>query len=109
MKQVTKPLPLGVRRLGVAEAKSKLSEVMRDAAKGPTVIHCRGRDVAVLLALEEYEQLLAQQPEKVSTGRAFLQRVDLVKRRHAGGIDSFEPAPMKFVPEKPFSRRTSKD
>jgi len=31
-----------IRRLGVAEAKSKLSEVLRDAAQGPTIIHSRG-------------------------------------------------------------------
>jgi prevent-host-death family protein len=108
MKQATKPLSAPVRRVGVAEAKSKLSEVMRDAGKGPTIIHCRGRDVVVLLALEEYERLLAQVPERSTTGNAFLQRIDLVKRRHAGGVDEFEPAAMKFEPEKPFGRRTSK-
>jgi len=108
MKQVAKSLTAPIRRVGVAEAKSKLSEVMRDAANGPTIIHCRGRDAVVLLALEEYEQLLAQLPEKAATGRAFLHRIEAVKRRHAGGVDDFEPKTMKFVPESPFARRTSK-
>ena len=38
-----------------AEAKSKLSEVLREAAQGPTVIHSRGKDLAVVLAMEDYE------------------------------------------------------
>ena len=47
------------RRLGVAEAKMRLSELLRDAAAGPTVIHSRGRDVAVVLAVEDYDRLTA--------------------------------------------------
>ncbi len=109
MKQVTRSSSVPIRRVGVAEAKSKLSEVMREAANGPTIIHCRGRDVAVILALEEYEQLLAQLPEKSATGRAFLHRIELLKRRHARAVDDdFEPATMKFEPVNPFARRVSK-
>ncbi len=108
MKQVAKSLTAAVRRVGVAEAKGKLSEVMRDAVKGPTIIHCRGRDAVVLLALEEYEQLLAQLPEKAFTGEAFLHRIEAVKRRHAGGVDDFAPKTMTFVPGNPFARQASK-
>ena len=105
MKQATvSPVP-SPRRLGVAEAKSRLSEVLRDAAKGPTIIHSRGRDLAVLLAIEEYEQLVAEHPGGPGTGGAFLGRIDAVKRRHGGGVEQFEPAPMHFQAVDPFSRR----
>jgi prevent-host-death family protein len=92
------------RRLGVAEAKSRLSEVLRDAAQGPLVIHSRGRDLAVVVAVEEYERLTAgQQPERAG-GSAFLQRVEALKLRHDGGIQDFEPARLDFVPADPFAR-----
>jgi prevent-host-death family protein len=89
------------RRLGVAEAKSKLSELLREAAQGPTVIHSRGKDLAVVLAIEDYERLTADQHRKNAGGAAFLQRIEAVKHRHGGGAD-FEPARLDFVPVKPF-------
>lgn len=92
------------RRLGVAEAKSKLSEVLRDAAQGPLIIHSRGRDLAVVLAVEEYERLTAGQQPSRAGGSAFLQRVEALKLRHDGGGDDFEPARLDFVPEAPFGR-----
>jgi len=93
------------RRVGVAEAKSKLSEVLRDAAQGPTIIHSRGRDLAVLLAIDDYEQLLASHPGAAGTGAALLRRLEVVKQRHQGGVKDFEPAPMDFKPLDPFARR----
>lgn len=107
MKQSVQSSAPSPRRVGVAEAKSRLSEVLRDAAKGPTIIHSRGRDLAVLLAIDEYEQLVAEHPGGPGTGGAFLSRLDAVKRRHGGGVDDFEPAPMRFQPVVPFSRRRS--
>src|SRR4051794_9718834 len=92
------------RRLGVAEAKSRLSEVLRDAAQGPLVIHSRGRDVAVVLAVEEYERLTAGQHPLSAGGSEFLQRVEALKLRHDGGVDDFEPARLDFVPANPFAR-----
>lgn len=91
------------RRLGVAEAKSKLSEVLRDTAQGPLVIHSRGRDLAVVLAVEEYERLTAGQQPLRAGGSEFLQRVEALKLRHGGGVD-FEPARLDFVPADPFAR-----
>lgn len=105
MKRAAASAVLSPRRVGVAEAKSKLSEVLRDAAKGPTIIHSRGRDLAVLLAIEEYEHLIAEHPGGPGTGGAFLSRIDAVKRRHGGGAEDFEPAPMKLQPVDPFARR----
>lgn len=93
------------RRVGVAEAKSKLSEVLRDAAKGPTIIHSRGRDLAVLLAIEEYEHLVADQTGGPGSGGAFLRRIEAVKGRHDGGVEDFQPAPMVFHPADPFAPR----
>lgn len=93
------------RRLGVAEAKSKLSEVLRDAAQGPLVIHNRGRDLAVVLAIEDYERLTAEQRLPRAGGEAFLQRVEALKQRYGGGVSDFEPARLDFVPADPFVRR----
>lgn len=103
MKETSTSAVLSPRRVGVAEAKSKLSEVLRDAAKGPTIIHSRGRDIAVLLAIEEYEQLVAEHPGGPGTGMAFLNRIDAVKRRHGGGVSRFDPAPMKYQAVDPFA------
>jgi prevent-host-death family protein len=92
------------RRLGVAEAKGKLSEVLRDTAQGPLVIHSRGRDIAVVLAVEEYERLTADQQSSRAGGSAFLQRVEALKLRHDGGVSDFEPARLDFAPVDPFVR-----
>jgi prevent-host-death family protein len=108
MKEVTSPLGRPLRRVGVAEAKSRLSAVLRDTAKGPTIIHSRGHDRAVLVAIEEYEQLIAEHPGGPGTGSAFLGRIDAVKRRHGGGIAEFKPAPMSFRTVDPFSRRRAR-
>lgn len=102
----TRPKLQRPRRLGVAEAKSKLSEVLREVAQGPTVIHSRGRDLAVVLAIEDYERLTADHPSAAAGGAAFLQRVEALKRQHGGGgVNDFEPARLDFVPVDPFGRR----
>lgn len=91
------------RRLGVAEAKRRLSEVLRDVAQGPTVIHSRGRDLAVVLAMEDYERLkVGQQPQRLG-GEEFLQRIDALKQRYGGGVSDFEPSRLDFVPVDPFA------
>jgi prevent-host-death family protein len=90
--------------LGVAEAKGKLSEVLRDAAQGPLVIHSRGRDLAVVLAIDEYDRLTAGQQPPRAGGSAFLERVEALKLRHGGGVSDFEPARLDFVPADPFAR-----
>jgi prevent-host-death family protein len=95
MKQTISP-----RRLGVAEAKSKLSSVLRDVAAGPTIIHSRGHDVAVLLAIDDYVALAG---ERGGAGAAFLERIDAVKRREGGGVDAFEPARLDLRIADPFA------
>jgi prevent-host-death family protein len=84
MKKGTQVVSPRTRRLGVAEAKSKLSEVLREAALGPTVIHSRGRDLVVVLAVEDYERLTAAQHLPGAGGAAFLQRVEALKQWHGG-------------------------
>lgn len=108
MNQGAYTFPLRTRRLGVAEAKSKLSEVLREVAHGPTVIHSRGRDLAVVLAIEDYERLVADQTPSIAGGASFLQRVEELKRRHGGGVDDFEPARLDFVRAEPFGRKTTR-
>lgn len=105
MKEATARHTRSPRRVGVAEAKSRLSQVLRDTAGGPTIIHSRGHDLAVLLAIGDYAQLVAHHPGGPGTGGAFLSRIDAVKRRHGGGVEEFEPAAMSFRAVDPFSRR----
>lgn len=100
--------PLRTRRLGVAEAKSRLSEVLRDVAQGPMVIHSRGRDLAVVLAIEDYERLMVDQQPQRSGGATFLQRVEALKQRHGGGVGDFEPARLDFAPADPFERKRTR-
>lgn len=95
----------GAKRLGVAEAKSRLSEVLREADKGPTIIHSRGRDLAVVLAIDEYERLIAAQASSEAGGASFLKRVEELRRRHGDGVSDFEPARLDFVPVEPFTRK----
>jgi prevent-host-death family protein len=101
MEQIPQP-SLRTRRLGVAEAKSKLSEVLREASNGPTIIHSRGKDLAVVLSMDDYERLVAEQPQEAG-GAAFLSRVEELKRRHGGGVSNFQPARLAFVPAEPFA------
>jgi antitoxin (DNA-binding transcriptional repressor) of toxin-antitoxin stability system len=86
------------RRLGVTEAKSKLSEALRHIDEGPTVIQSRGRDVAILISVDECERLLSVRRSRGPTGgAAFLERVEALKLRHGGGVEGFEPEPLRFV------------
>jgi hypothetical protein len=74
------------------------------APAGRLVIHSRGRDIAVVLAGEEYERLTAGQQSLRAGGSVFLERVEALKLRHDGGVSDFEPARLDFVPADPFAR-----
>jgi hypothetical protein len=63
------------RRLGIAEAKANLSQVVRRAAGGATA------------------------------GRAFLDRLEALKSRWGGGIDDFAPAELRCAAARPFVGR----
>lgn len=105
MKQAVPQPPIRPKRLGVAEAKSRLSDVLRHASDGPTIIHSRGRDLAVVLAVEDYDRLTAGQAT-AGGGARFLERVEVLKQRHAGGVDDFAPAPLALQPTDPFAPRS---
>src|SRR5690348_16082058 len=96
MKEVTMSAMRAHRRVGVAEAKARFSEVLRESVRNPTIIHSRGRDLAVLLAIDEYEQLAASATGSAGTGAAFLDRISAVRQRHGGGVDEFSPPAMQF-------------
>jgi prevent-host-death family protein len=107
MTEPARKLPPRPQRLGVAEAKSRLSELLRHTADGPTIIHSRGRDVAVVLAIEDYDRLVAEHDVGSGGGAQFLERVEILKQRHGGGVEDFAPAPMVFQPVDPFARKKS--
>jgi len=90
------------KRLGVAEAKSRLSELLRHVADGPTIIHSRGRDLAVVLAVEDYDRLTGGEG-RTAGGARFLERIEALKQHHGGGVDEFLPTPLAFTPEGPFA------
>ena len=104
VKQVTSSTPAArpARRVGVAEAKSKFSQLLRDAALAPAIIHSRGRDLVVVLAVAEYEALLSHRA--VTGGAALLGRIEALKQASGGGED-FTPARLEFAPVDPFSER----
>ena len=87
-------------RLSVAETKARLSEVLRSVERGPTVVHNRGRDVAVLLGIEEYERLRAS-AERTPMAR-FLDDTDALRARFGGGAD-LEIERLALAPRDPFT------
>jgi prevent-host-death family protein len=91
-----------MKRIGIAEAKAHLSEVVRDAAASPIVIHNRGRDVAVVLSVEDYERLTKASAK--SPAREFLDSVQELKDRYGGGAD-FPYERMSYTPRDPFAAK----
>jgi len=105
--KVVRPLPVRPRRLSVAEAKAKLSEALRSIRSGPSIIHNRGRDVAVLIDVEQYEQLVAEQSaaHAQTPAKSFFDRLEQLKRLHGGGVDGFEAPRIDYRPRRPFTSR----
>lgn len=96
--------PRSLRRIGVADAKARLSELLRDAARGPTLIHNRGRDLAVVLAISDYDELTAEAGDTRGAGAAFLERIDALKARSPHLGEDFEPARLTLDFDDPFRR-----
>jgi prevent-host-death family protein len=112
MKRVTKSSPaepglLRPRRLSVAEAKAKLSEALRSIRNGPSIIHNRGRDVAVLIDVEQYDRLVAEQraQQTQTPAQSFLARLEHIKQELGSGADGFAPRKIDYRPRNPFSIR----
>jgi prevent-host-death family protein len=82
-------------RYSVAEAKAHLSEVVRRTREAPAVIHNRGRDVAVVLSIGDYQRL--RQRAGVSPVHRWL--ADLASwHKRTGGAD-FEPETLRLEPQ----------
>lgn len=83
------------RRVSVAVAKARLSSLIREAEQRPTVIQNRGRDVAVLMSLTDYEKVsaLVSAPAE-SRAERFLRDVEALKEKFGGGVDDFSPSPL---------------
>lgn len=99
MKGVISALPR-FRRMGVAQAKARLSEALRDLSAGPVVIHSRGRDVAVLLAIDDFDMLSADRGSR--GGAALLERLANLKHGLSGGVDDFEPGKLNLRTRRAF-------
>ncbi len=79
-------------RYSVAEAKAQLAEVLRSTETRPAVIQRRGRDVAVVLSLSDYQRLRDQ--AGVRPASQWLERLAQWRRRTGGS--QFDPAPFVF-------------
>lgn len=95
--------PPASRTYSVAEAKARLSEILRNLEEGPTMIHNRGRDTAVLLGVEAYERLLARADDVPTPMAAFLADVGTLKDRLGGGAD-LQVERASLTPRDPFAR-----
>jgi prevent-host-death family protein len=67
----------------VAEARQRLSEVLRNAAREPQTIYSRSRPVAVVVAVETFEEFRVWQAERKArtVGAAFAELRSLTKAR----------------------------
>jgi len=97
-----------VRRMGVAEAKAQLPEILRTASQRRTIIQKRGRDVAVVIGIDELRRL-EEAGEGATAGARLLARLERWRER-TGGIEGFDPERASFVPDEAFAptRRSTK-
>ncbi len=92
------------RRLGVADAKAHLSELLRDVSTGPTVIHSRGKDLAVIVSVEDFARLESAAASKETGGAAFLERIARLRTAEADEDFGFDPERVNVKVENPFAR-----
>lgn len=84
---LSKPTPV-VQRWKLEDAKARLSEVVRRAGtKGPQLVTIRGKEAAVILAPEQYRQLLPKPKGHLPLIR-FLQGLGLAGIDVERGIDT---------------------
>ncbi|MBI2896154.1 MAG: type II toxin-antitoxin system Phd/YefM family antitoxin [Deltaproteobacteria bacterium] len=91
----------GERRWKVADAKAKLSEVLHEAARRPQVIASRGREVAVVVSMEQYAELLRSRGRQAPRARLaeFLRFAEQLRGR--GGATLI--LPRRRARRSPFS------
>lgn len=103
-----------MKRVGIAEAKAHLSEVVRDAASEPIVIHNRGKDVAVVVGTSEYERLLEAAGKRPTAGAKFLDSIRELKEKYGGGYElvterlDFPDRDPFALPKRSKKKRTQK-
>jgi prevent-host-death family protein len=90
------------RRLGVAEAKARFAELLRDSELGATVIHNRGRDVAVVLSMAEYDALAHGALPRTAAGPRLIQ--SLAEWRARSEPVDFQPERIRINPQAFRSR-----
>lgn len=72
------------KRMGVAEAKAHLSEVLKTADVEPVVIHSRGRDVAVVVGMATYERLLTAEASAPTAMQSLMADLADLRDKHGG-------------------------
>lgn len=88
-------------RVGVAEAKARFAEVVGNADKRRTIIQRRGKDVAVVIGIDELARL-EEAGRGATAGTRLLARLERVKASAGVALD-FEPARVDFAPRDPFA------
>lgn len=83
------PVAAGMERWKLEDAKAKLSEVVRLAGtNGPQLVTIRGKEAAIIIAPEEYRQLLPKPKGHLSLVRFLqglgLENVDITRENDTG-------------------------
>ena len=82
------PVPTGMVRWKLEDAKARLSEVVRLASTaGPQLVTVRGREAAVILAPEQYKRLLPKQKGDLPLAR-FLKGLGLAALQIEREVDT---------------------
>jgi prevent-host-death family protein len=86
----------------VARAKATFSELLREAAVAPQIIENRGREVAVVLSLDEYRRLSerAERTNDDARMREFLGASAELRRQGGAELD----VPARTARSSPFDR-----
>lgn len=88
-------------RVGVAEAKARFAEIVAGAPRRRAIIQRRGKDVAVVIGVDELSRI-ERANEGTTEGARLLARLDRIKQRHGGAELSIEP--LRLTPRDPFAR-----
>ena len=93
-------MTLSVRPWNIARAKATFSKLLREAADAPQLIENHGREVAVVLSLDEYRRLSehAERSNDDSRMRVFLDASAELRRQGGAELD----APARTPRSPPF-------
>ena len=89
-------------RIGIADAKARFAEIVADAPRRRAIIQRRGKDVAVVIGIDELARLERAQSGDTA-GARLLARLERIKRRRAP-VEGIEPVPVVLDPVSPFAR-----